>query len=699
MIERHLKFRPTAFLTIRKFYYITSISVIIFLFHQSSAQVSSLPNEKNLDDSVESVLKKAGSDTSKLRVYYNLCTNFNSKRKYQQLLKYAFKAISFGETAKCGRSILLSKIRLMMSAVFTDQVTDIAEAFKQAKIAMEVADSLKDSIMIAKALSTIGLSEAYMINDTFSTALKDYNRSLYISKRMQDNVGVLHALGLIGNAYLFRSDTAEAKRTYMECIRRGIESHLATSDLAAAMNNLGEIYELDGKYDSAMYYYEKVEHLAIQNRNSTSLAIALENIGNILIRKRNTFANGIDTLILAAKEGMIGNNPYYSKDIAVDLYRLFKKQGNLKNALYWEEISDSLNGLVQNAAIQRKIMSYQIDESVNSWKEKEHAIQEQKDAVTREKIKRQQFLKNMVIAALIIAILFAFYFLNRYRLIRNQKLKIESQKQEVDRAYKIVDHKNNDILASIRYASRIQNALLIPQENLGDFFSEYFILFMPRDIVSGDFYWIVRLADKIYVATADCTGHGVPGAFMSLLGNSFLNEIVLVRHITRPDMVLNELRRNVTNALNPKGSFEETRDGMDMAFCCFDLKQMQLNYAAANNPIWIIRKDKENNPLLIESQYDKFPVGKFIEHDMPFNFHNIDIMPGDIIYTFTDGYRDQFGGDKSKRIGKKGFREFILKIQDAPLKEQRELLRSHLNEWKGESNEQIDDICIIGIKI
>jgi serine phosphatase RsbU (regulator of sigma subunit)/Tfp pilus assembly protein PilF len=273
--------------------------------------------------------------------------------------------------------------------------------------------------------------------------------------------------------------------------------------------------------------------------------------------------------------------------------------------------------------------------------------------------------------------------------LRNVELK--NAFDEIALQNKIIEDKNRDITDSILYARRIQEAIIPAEKHLAQLFPESFVVYKPKDIVSGDFYWAAQtLEGNTLLAVADCTGHGVPGAFMSLLGISFLNEITGQHNIIQPDLVLGRLREKIIAALNPDGS-EERKDGMDMVFCHIDPGNMVLMVSAANNPIWIFRDE------VIEIRPDKFPVGK--HHGMPpFTLHEVPLRKGDMIYCFTDGYADQFGGNKNKKFTYKRFRQLAASIGSLPVAEQKNILGSALEEWKGDF-EQIDDICIVGVRV
>ncbi|MBI9069090.1 MAG: nitrate/nitrite transporter NrtS [Salinivirgaceae bacterium] len=251
--------------------------------------------------------------------------------------------------------------------------------------------------------------------------------------------------------------------------------------------------------------------------------------------------------------------------------------------------------------------------------------------------------------------------------------------------------KNEHIAQSIRYASRIQDAVLPPKSKIEDLVPEHFIFFRPRDIVSGDFYWMARNNNKLIISAVDCTGHGVPGAFMSMLGISFLNEIASKNNEEPANEILNKLRVIVKSTLSSSGT--DARDGMDMALCVIDYDSMKMQYAGANNPLYFIR-NKELNVI----KADKMPIGHHLREKASFTNHEFEIKKGDVFYIFSDGYVDQFGGDRGRKFSSKGFKELVLSIHDKPMATQYEIIAETFDNWKGEQS-QIDDVLIIGGKI
>lgn len=269
---------------------------------------------------------------------------------------------------------------------------------------------------------------------------------------------------------------------------------------------------------------------------------------------------------------------------------------------------------------------------------------------------------------------------------------VKERTSEILEQKKIIEEKNKDITDSINYAKRIQEALLPEQHLLQKLFNESFILYKPKDIVSGDFYWFTEYKAKKIIVAADCTGHGVPGALMSMIGSNTLNKLVLENGIVEPDLILNALHEEVRKSLKQNNADAQTRDGMDIAIICVD--ENKLTYAGAQRPLWLIR----NNDLL-ETKANKFSIGGIqTEEKRIFKKQEISLEKGDTIYLTTDGFADQFGGKDGKKLMTKNFKELLLKIQNQTMTEQQMTLDTTIEKWKGE-REQVDDVLVIGIKI
>jgi serine phosphatase RsbU (regulator of sigma subunit) len=263
--------------------------------------------------------------------------------------------------------------------------------------------------------------------------------------------------------------------------------------------------------------------------------------------------------------------------------------------------------------------------------------------------------------------------------------------EEIVRQNQIIAEKNKEMTDSLRYASRLQQAILPATEAIRGAFPESFVLYLPKDIVSGDFYSYECSGGRHVLAAADCTGHGVAGAIMSMIGSSLLKQIILEKSVTDPAEILKQLSEGVIESL--RQAENSTNDGMDIALCCLDPDTRTLRFAGANRPLWMIR----NGELQVIPS-DKFPIGGLqMERSRPFHTHDIPLLAGDLFYIFSDGYSDQFGGSEGKKLMTKRFRELLLSVHHRPMSEQGTALRDFIGTWKGHL-EQLDDILVIGFR-
>jgi serine phosphatase RsbU (regulator of sigma subunit) len=274
--------------------------------------------------------------------------------------------------------------------------------------------------------------------------------------------------------------------------------------------------------------------------------------------------------------------------------------------------------------------------------------------------------------------------------LKEANLNLEKKVEERTRQ---IEQQSRNITDSIQYASRIQSALMLPSEELDRLLPSHFILNKPKDIVSGDYYWVSLKNNRMIVAVADCTGHGVPGAFMSIMGINFLSEIVNKTEFIKANEILNELREHLIRSLGQTGQRDETKDGMEMALCVVDLDSKQLQFSGAFRPLYLIR-----NKELIVIKGDRMPIGIYNEEEVSFTNKEMQVRENDVFYLFTDGYVDQIGGPDRKTFKSRKFKQLLKDIHQRPLKEQKSILEKEHHAWKCDI-EQIDDILVMGVKL
>ncbi|MEX2596227.1 MAG: SpoIIE family protein phosphatase [Salibacteraceae bacterium] len=278
--------------------------------------------------------------------------------------------------------------------------------------------------------------------------------------------------------------------------------------------------------------------------------------------------------------------------------------------------------------------------------------------------------------------------------VKERTAEVVRQKEEIEKQSEQIAELYEQVKDSILYAKRIQEAILPSHEEISSSLKNSMVLFRPKDIVSGDFYWFSEKEDKVIIAAADCTGHGVPGALMSMIGSSLLNEIVNEKGITQPNEILMALKQGVIKALNKHPSSDQTKDGMDIALCSIPKDGNVIEFAGANNPLWLIRNNE-----IIDYRGDRQPVGIYGDNiDTPYTNNTVELEKGDTVYIFSDGYADQFGGPNGKKFKYSQFKKLLIKVNNETMERQRDILNARIEEWMGDEEEQIDDILVVGIQ-
>jgi serine phosphatase RsbU (regulator of sigma subunit) len=589
----------------------------------------------------------------------------------------------------------------------------------------------------------------------YDSALIYYERAAAIRKKINDVTGLLKSVSNIGSIHFMLTDYKKALEYYEDVLRQEEKNNLEEGS-HLSINNLGYVYSAlrmpakairyfrkaekvygvaghesqliytyDGlstvykdlkKTDTALYYEKKCLDLAVKLGDQTSVSYAWLNIGIIeyIQRKFNQSKKTTYKAIelgralndkrlemsalanLAANELELGQ----SDSVAIHIDHVMKLQNEVGIKVNSEELSQLYSVYYYQKGDFRKaydqLLAYdKRKDSLYNINVNSQLTELQEKYESEKKEKQNQLLqsqnrvfrttRNYLAVLLLMAILIVVAGIFAYRKIRNTNKALSVQKS-------IVEEKQKEILDSINYAKRIQFALLASEKLLSDHLPEHFVFFRPKSVVSGDFYWGTPIDDGFMYITADCTGHGVPGAFMSLLNMSKLNHVINEKKITRPDLVLNELRTEIISALNPKGS-GESKDGMDAVLCRIFLREKRLDYAAANNSFYIVRDKK-----LLICKADKMPVGKSHDDATLFSYNQIQLQEGDVVYTFTDGFADQFGGPLGKKYKYKQMEELFLEIHQLPMQRQNEEIAKSFSHWKG-LLEQVDDVCIIGLRI
>ncbi|MDQ3047354.1 MAG: SpoIIE family protein phosphatase [Bacteroidota bacterium] len=464
------------------------------------------------------------------------------------------------------------------------------------------------------------------------------------------------------------------------------------------------IYEGQKKYDIALKCYEENLALAQKLNFKKGIAASLSNIANIYVlteRTNQAVAKAELSLKLFQELGF----PEFISSSSNLLSGIYEKTGNYKGVyemhVLHQKMNDSINSVEnKKASIQKKLQySYEKKAAADSLKSMLERNESQL-RINQEKV--QRYYSYVGVAGLLV---FSLIIFNRLKLSRKQNKIIEQQKKEVELKNEevtlqklLVDEKQKEIIDSINYAKRIQHAVLTGEDVWSKISKDHFILFKPKDIVSGDFYWAFNTANGLSVfALADCTGHGVPGGFMSMLGNSFLNEIVIENKLYKANEILNKLRSKIIDALEQKGGAQQ-KDGMDISLCVWNKSDNTLEFSGANNPLWIVSRGEDGLNEFVEVKADKMPIGLYLDTEVPFSSVTLELKGGDVIYLCTDGFADQFGGPKGKKMKYKPLIELLTSVSLQPMPVQKEILENAFLEWK-DKYDQVDDVSIIGIRV
>ena len=523
-------------------------------------------------------------------------------------------------------------------------------------------------------------------------ALEYYSKSLEITRELGDKDGIADSYNNIGLIYSNQENYEKALEYYLKSL--AIDKELSNKNgMACSYNNIGIIYKYQGNYEKALEYYLK--SLAIDEKlgDIKGIGDSNNNIG-LFYKDQGNYEKALEYLLKSKNIKQEINTIKGLDKTSESLYEVYKKLGRYKQALEMHELYMETKDSIAKMDAEEELYKFEVDKEYQLKKQADsilHAdeiiIQQAENRAKEEQLKSEKQRRTglLVIVGLVLVSL-GFVFV-QLRKTRAQKVVIEGQHEKLNQSHR-------EITDSINYAKRIQDALMTSAVYIKDVLPESFILFNPKDVVSGDFYWVYRSPKgQIYFTVADCTGHGVPGAFMSMIGTSLLNEFIIENNIEDTAEVLTKMREQIIKSLDQKGLQGENKDGMDMALCKYDPKKGTVQYSGAYNPLIHISKN-EINQLKGDSQ----PVGLHTGKKLPFTSKEIEVAKGDMLYIYSDGFPDQFGGEKGKKYLSGKFKKFLLSISDKPIDEQNRLIKAEFANWMGD-HEQIDDVCVMGVRI
>ncbi len=629
----------------------------------------------------------------------NIAEIYRIQGDYAKAIDYYTKNLKIFEEIGNNKGVAAS---LMNVGTIYNIQGNLAKAIDYHTKSLKIKEETGDKKGIASSLINIGI--IYWNQGDLAKALDYYTRSLKINEEIGDKQGIANSLNNIGTMYLEQRDFPKAIEYYARTLK--IDEELGNKrDIASSLNSIGNLYKDQGDYGKAIENFTRSLKIFKEIEFNEGIANTLIGIG-VIYYKQGHYHKALEkckkSLNIAQEIGNVRQIRYTSNN----LWQINKKLGKHRQALEMYELyiqmNDSILSIENKEAIIHQEFKYKYEKQAaadsvvaaeaNKVKNAQLATLKAENKQHQLEADQQQLLANQqdqqkyfLYGLLALALIFGGFIFNRFRITNKQKQLIESQKNQVE-------EKNKEILDSIQYAKRLQEAILPPKKIIKEYLPESFILYKPKDIVAGDFYWMESLNGWTYFAAADCTGHGVPGAMVSVVCSNALSKSVIEEKIAEPAAILNRARELVIERFGR--SEKQIKDGMDISLCAYHSSTGKVKWAGAHNPLWIIRKEsKEIEVIKADSQ----PIGRY-DLNEPFTAHALQLNKGDSMYLFTDGFSDQFGGEKNKKYKSANFKRFLLSIQDKDMDTQRELIGKEFERWKGDL-EQIDDVCVMGVRV
>lgn len=680
----------------------------VFLFNSSWAQ-------EVKDAEIKAILQSNKADTSKVEALLSLAkSNFGINPNKSIDCANQSKAIS--QKINYPKGLARSYKNLGIAAF---NLGNYLDALQNYKLALDIFISIKDSAGIANIYSNLG--NVYYNQDEYYKALDLYIKSLSIAEKLGDKKRIATANGNIGAVYMKKRSTYYKALEYNKATLKIGEEIQDKNITGTALVNIGEIYLGQGNTDESLEFFQR----SLKSFEGTeNYPYSLILIGRVYFKKRDfktainyfeqayTYSSKINdtydmVLSLIEKGKTYEKTKEYKKALVeykkaekqaqqlgssterlLDIYQgMASSYGSISdynNAYSYQKFLTNIKDTLYNIATDKKLNNLQFNFDLEKKQGQINLLQKEKELSAKE-IRSKKLIQAAMTAFLIVLFVLLIFVYRIYIIKKKTNIELEDKNQKIE-------NQKSEITKSIEYAQKIQNAMLPEEELIEEVLYNSFLFYKPKDIVSGDFYICIKEGDIVFIAVADCTGHGVPGALMSMIGSNILNKLITDKGLTDPAEILTQVNSELIVSL--KQNKNAGNDGMDIALCAIDFKNKELKFAGAYRPIYLVR---ESN--LIEIKGSKFPIGGHQVHEeRQFITNTLELKIGDKYYLSTDGFADQFGGNQGKKLTTKKFKEQILSIKDKHIKQQGLMFQSFFEKWKGE-NEQLDDICILGFEV
>jgi serine phosphatase RsbU (regulator of sigma subunit)/lipopolysaccharide biosynthesis regulator YciM len=663
------------------------IWAFVMCFHITN-KIYAQPNPRI--EKLENTLKMTRNDTTKVQILNNLYNEYlNAKESTAKIRKYAEEALHIAEKAKFVQGIIISADNVGNIYQLQGDYNKAIEFFLKA---LSLKENQKDNSKIADSYNRLGA--CYVLLNENEKALNFLEKALNIRQNSKDKLGIATTYTNLGIVFYKKTEYEKAIQYHQKALAMA-DSLLDRKLIANNLHRLGETFFQQNNIADASRSFRQLLYMAQRSGDSADMQKAYQGLAQIAVTQSNY------------KQAYEFYQQY--ANIRESYFKELQNttQGRLEESNAREELERKKRALIEAESHRQTLWIYLLIAMVllvlvivfflyrsNILSKKTNKmLKTQKDEI--EKTSKELSAQKEILEASKAEIE------TKNKALESSKTEIESKNDAINRkneileaTFKEIDRKNKDITASITYAKRIQESMLPTPVKITEGFPENFILFRPRDIVSGDFYWFSQKNGKIIFAALDCTGHGVPGAIMSMLGDSYLNQIINLQGITDPNWVLEELHNSIGIALNQEET--QNQDGMDVALCIIDPRKKKLEFAGAGRPLLLIQNGEMS---VVESS--KLPVGGFQkDRERIFTSHTFNYSPENPlwIYVYSDGFQDQFGGQRGRKFSKNRLEELLFEHHQESMPEQRKILNKTLIDWMG-TNRQMDDILVAGFKL
>ena len=651
------------------------IFIIFFLF-----PLFSICQNNSQIDSLTALLSNSKNDTNKINLLHQLISLTQGSNP-TKAIEYSKEEVKLSEKLNFKLETSYDDLSWLYKNT-GDYIKSLNIYYKAEKYAKSLKSPKKEKVL-AEVYN--GLSSVYSMLNNFDLAISTSNKSIEYYSKVNDTIGIAIASINSGNYYYYKKGYHAALTKY-----KLAEKYFTLKDssyLSDCSNCIASVLYQMKNYHEALAYYNKSYELCLKKSPDAlnKQAVALQNLGQTyasLGDLQKGVASCISAVILFKKINDFVNVYNTYSNIA----NYYTQLGDYKSAnqyyVAYVHLKDSIFDDDTKKTIHEMSIKYESDK-----KEQENQV-----LTLENKNKKQVIYFALGGCALLLGLVF--FVFKGYKQKQKANQELESKNEIIHQQKTIVEEQHQDIKDSIKYAQRIQGAILPPKNMWQKILPNSFLLYMPKDVLSGDFYWVEETKDYVYVAAADCTGHGVPGALISIVNFNLLNKAVLEKDLVSPSDILDAVNIWLTESLHQTYGESTVRDGMDVTLIAIHKHSNEVLFAGANNPIYHI-----TNGELHQIKGDKFPVGAFIEDKIQkFTTKRFTVEKGDSIFLFSDGFADQFGGPKGKKYKYAQFQEKLKATYTLSLTQQHEIMRKEFLDWKG-AHEQVDDVLLIGIKI